>query len=1037
MAEQIDIINQLQQKLDSNSLNPREYNREQLGIIDNMIEEGVLKGPRMNDIISTFNQQAETLAKEKEFSQDPLGVALKDKSIFEGELTGLIPTRPGAELVGDVTGSLIPYFRNKDALINSLKLPKAAQSKLFAQKAVEMSRYLEKIPRIGKAFKFTRGILMGAAKAADAATSARLKPLIVTEAQSLIGGAVGAGGSVIGYDLVNRNFGKDIAIAINNDLANLKDQEVQSDTGAAALEAAKNSLLWGGAATATLPLLGGMGKGIKALFGLKGQQALELSQFALEKGLPIPLLSAMNGGPLSGLGKSYFKTVGVFPFVSKIGDQALRDAELKYGKSFLKDLAGLAPITKTSALSVASLDQFKKQFEKYSNIIADGYTDLMRHIDDAGNPAFIGLDATKARAAEFMSEWSQQIPKLKGMADYGDDATRFMSFREAVYKELSDNEDPIVQLMGYLNYAKNTQMTAKEYAGLQRLATKAMSTTRFKDARKSIFALKEALEDDFASSAAKVSKETLMGDELIKAEYEKYLAEGGQAAADRFLSDRLQSVSGLNNQLKLANAKFNMYLRPYEVGTIANAMKAADKSLFTNKQLYGISGREAILPTQLFESIEKSAFKSGDPAAIDQLKILYGYNTSKKGKAMFDRAFSRHIYNTYLKSFSEESLKTGSAFDVLNNMMKAKPKTGSLIDDVIDQGAMRDFYDTRGIKVNDVLSGQADEAIEISFGKGDFAEFSADKFRQGLGLTGPGAQQAREMFIQAYGGGMKGAKALDDLEKFVQYTKALSDIPISETSSFLQRRLTLGGGASLLGGVVMGGGMFAANPLAPLIFLYASRKIGKILTNPDALRYMMDVLSPAERLAKAKKEVGVKTLAGVPITIGESRARAFARFANYMADEDQNLPRVDPNNINPDEIIDRLQNLPVGPVPKRGFQIDDLPTEEKKRIYPERELEKQIPTSLLVDATAFGEGFDLGQNQAIEAVNVDYGIQPSPEGQPGQQTAIPGVNQIPSLQTPTAPEAPQVKQQKFQSLFPFDVTGQMIAGQGGTNNNVM
>jgi hypothetical protein len=151
-------------------------------------------------------------------------------------------------------------------------------------------------------------------------------------------------------------------------------------------------LLWGGAATATLPLLAGLGKGVKAaLMGLKGEKALALSQFALEKGLPIPLLAAMNGGPLSGLGKSYFKTVGVFPFVSKIGDQALKDAELKFGKAFLKDLAGLAPITKTSALSIASLDQFSKQFNKYSDLIASNYTTLMNKADDIGNPAIIKI----------------------------------------------------------------------------------------------------------------------------------------------------------------------------------------------------------------------------------------------------------------------------------------------------------------------------------------------------------------------------------------------------------------------------------------------------------------------------------------------------------------------------------------------------------------------------------------------------------------------------------------------------------------------
>jgi hypothetical protein len=1031
-------LESLQQKLDTNSLNPREYNREQLSTIDNLIEQGVLKGPRMNEIVQNFNATAETLAKEKEFAKDPLGVALQDRSIFQGELTGLIPTRPGAELVGDVTGSLLPYLRNKDVLINSLKLPKAAQNKLFTQKAIELSRYLEKIPRIGKAFKFTRGILMGAAKAADAATSARLKPLIATEIQSVIGGAVGAAGAVGGYDLINRNVGKDLAIAINQDLANLKDQDVQSDTGTAMVEAFKNSMYWGAGASALLPVAGGFAKGIKSLFGLKGDKALELAQFAYDKGLPIPLLAAMEKGPLSGLGKSYFKTVGVFPFVSKIGDQALRDAELKYGKAFLSDLAGLAPITRTSALSVASMQQFKKQFETYANLISDGYTNFMRHVDDVGNPQFIKLDKAQAAAKEFMDEWSQQIPRLKAMSDYGDDAIKFADYRKMVFEELSDNNDPLVQLMGYLSYAKgDIQMTAKEFAGLQRLATRAIEKTNFFDARKSIFKIKDGFDMDFATSAAKIDKNVLLGDTVVKAEYEKALAEGGQVAADRYLNSALERVSGLNQQLKLANAQFNQFLKPYEKSAVAAAIKAGDKSLFTNKQLYGIGGRESIPMEQVFTSIEKAAFKSGNPGSIEELKHFYGYNTSKAGKEMFNRAFSRHIYDAYLKSFSEESLKTGSAFDLLKQMQTSKPKTHSMIDDVLESGGMRDLYAARNVTVKDVLSGQADESIQITFGKGDFAEFSADKFRAALGFDGPAGQEARRMMIQAYGGGMKGAQALDNLEKFINYTKALSDVPISETSAFLQRRLTLSGGAGLLGGVVMGGGMFAANPLAPLVFLYASRKIGKVLTDPEALRRMMDVLSPAERLAFAKKDVGVKSFVGIPVTVGETKARAFARFANYMAEEDVDLPKVDPNKIDPQEIIDRLSNIPMT-IPKKGFNFDDLPKEERERIAPEREMEKQIPTSLLVEATGFADGFNVGENQAIQAVNVDYGIQPSPEAeQQGQQTTIPGINQIPTLQAPAAPEAPQVKQQKFETLFPFDVTGQMIAGQGGTTNNAM
>jgi hypothetical protein len=368
---------------------------------------------------------------------------------------------------------------------------------------------------------------------------------------------------------------------------------------------------------------------------------------------------------------------------------------------------------------------------------------------------------------------------------------------------------------------------------------------------------------------------------------------------------------------------------------------------------------------------------------------------------------------------------------LLDNAFKAKPKT-AIASEVLEQGAMDDLYAKTGLTAREVIDGAGKENIQITFGKGDFAEFNADKFRQAMGLTGPAAGQAREALISAYGGGVKGAKALDDLDNFLNYTKALSDIPISETSSFLQRRLTLGGGASLLGGVVMGGGMFAANPLAPLVFLYASRKIGKILTDPKALRYMMDVLSPEERLIAAQAEVGLKKLRGIPVTIGEKKRRAFARFANYLADEDSDLPRVDPNSINDDEIIRRLSNAPIT-IPKQGYEYKNLPKEEKQRMFPERELQETIPTSLLVDAEGFGTGFNLGEDEAINAVNEDYGMTSQTTNQGQGTTTAPAAPQAPQGIPAPAVETPQAKQAKVSSLFPFDFTSQAIAGQGETN----
>jgi hypothetical protein len=58
----------------------------------------------------------------------------------------------------------------------------------------------------------------------------------------------------VGYDLVNQTVGKDLAVAINNDLADMPEQEVKTDTVASAVEAMKNSLMWGAAGTAMMPI---------------------------------------------------------------------------------------------------------------------------------------------------------------------------------------------------------------------------------------------------------------------------------------------------------------------------------------------------------------------------------------------------------------------------------------------------------------------------------------------------------------------------------------------------------------------------------------------------------------------------------------------------------------------------------------------------------------------------------------------------------------------------------------------------------------
>jgi hypothetical protein len=1032
MAEQVpNVIGSLQNKLNSQSFNPQEYSNEQLQVIDGLLEQGVLKGPRMGEIVKTFSETQRTIAKEKEFAKDPLAVALEGKSVFKGDVTGLIPTRPGAEFVGDITGSLIPYIRNKDLLVNSLSKPNSAQGTLFTKGALELADYIEKIPGLGKKLKFTRSVLGSVGRATDAVVSGRYQQLAKTEIQSLAGGVLGAGAGVQAYDLVNKSVGKDLAIAIQSDLAELKPQEVESDTTLATLEAMKNSLYWGLAGTAMLPVLGMAGRGVKNLFGVKGPKALELAQYAQEKGLPIPLIAGMDKGPFSFFGKTFFKTVGVFPFVSKIGDQALREAEEKVGKAFLEDLMVGAPIMKTSALSVASLAQFKNNFEKHANLISANYTALFNKAEDVGNPAVIKLNKTKEVTTDFINEHKKLLPNIDGLGG------NYAPVRKGVF-ELSEQVDPLYQLIDAIQGTSLKPFTFKEYAGLQRLLTKSIQQTKYFDVRKSLFSLREALENDLTESFGKLNKTSLLDDASVKTSYDATLRTSGQQAADAYLDKVLLDAQSLNAGLKEANTIFSKTLAFYDKSVARSLAQGFDKTLFTNKQLNGITGIEAISPTRLFDVIEKNVFKSGDTDAVEQLKVLYGYNTSKEGKQMFDRAFNRYMYNAFISSFGAKSFTPNGVFEFVENAITKSPKSTDATD-VIRKLGQEDFAAARGFTVKDALDNKGNEVIDITFGKDDFAEFSANKFIQNLGQFGnpKTVQESRRMLATAYGGGKQGAEALNNLERFIKYTKALEDVPISETSSFLQRRLTLGGSSAILGGFVLGGGGLATgNIFAPLVFLYLSTRAGKILSDPTSLRYMMDVLSPEERVARAAGEVGTKKVLGVPVTTGETRARAFARFANYLADEEQDLPKVDPKNIKPEEIIQRLQNTPTR-VPKQGFKYSDLPKSEKERMFPEMEVRNYAPPAYNLEADTFRNSYVQGNTRALTALNQDYGVgAPAAtavaEEEQAQQTAGNALQppRIQPLTTPQAAQQPEAREQQVKNLFPFDTLSQQIARQG-------
>ena len=178
----------------------------------------------------------------------------------------------------------------------------------------------------------------------------------------------------------------------------------------------------------------------------------------------------------------------------------------------------------------------------------------------------------------------------------------------------------------------------------------------------------------------------------------------------------------------------------------------------------------------------------------------------------------------------------------------------------------------------------------------------------------------------------------DDFYKFTDYMKAISDIAVSDTSTFLQRRFTLSGGRGVLSGVVIGGGMAAVNPFAPAIFLLLARKAGRMLTDPVALRYMNDALGVDEQLKVLKGQKIRGRRYGRQVTpkltaLGLTQKReAFARLMNYFADEDEDMPRVNPKTIDPIRIQEQLLGMPFDNTKPR-YEDKNLPKETVESMF--------------------------------------------------------------------------------------------------------
>ena len=1052
---------EIQKQLDDKTFDPGKLTPQQRRAIDSAIQQGFLKGPTTSQLIAQRKGAARDVATMDAASLDPIGVKLqKDDSAIKG--------RNSAILAGDLIGSIYPYVADRKKIFSAAKskIPGNKDTGLFPRSKI-FNNFADKLTaRLPGRFKLLGGAVKLLAKVADPTVGRVLaSPLGRTEIKSVLGGTAGAGVGSVTYDALNETAGVAVMDAIASDMENMNPKEVNTNMLANASDAMFTALAWNaGAATLTPFITKGFGKLGRLAIGAKSKDAKQLVGIARDKGLPLPLvMTAQEGvGLLGGFANKFFKVLGIMPFINGIGKEALQGAERTAGKNYLNtSVLTYGPLIKTGMLSASVFKQADEAFKQNSKLINDAYTGFESLANYIGNPKVIELAKTKAFAKDMVDRLALNYP---GLRQYATDALGELPQKEV--EKLLRTGDPLTTFYRYVN-SLDDMVSPLQYKELMKIMNRAIEDTAYVNIRPSLWALREGLETDLNMFGKNITKEQFFKDETFKTAYEQLAATAGKETADANLTLQLKQATDLKNQLYRANDTFSTLMNFYERANITKIFRQYDNTKFTNKALAGITGLERGKAQNFFRDLANDVFTHGDSQSIKQLRQLLGADKiiSKKtgqaigitkggGEALFNSMKARWMFNTFYRGF-DSSLTPGGRTMMDDIMGDATVRTG--INGTVD--VMQSMKNIAKAGQEEILDFSIDkvrrgdgilDVQKIKFSPKDTSRFNINRFLRELGIQDPTNDVAKEKLVSILGG----RGQAKEFEKFLTYMKAISDTPIADTSTFMQRRLQLGGLNSFAGAMVLGGSA-AVNPFAPALFILLARRFGQIATDPIAMKAWNDALNPEEQIALLtgkKLGDGVPGLLGIgrryfkgrdiqtaanilqsPGVIGRlgltQKREAFARVMNYLNDSDTDVPRINPKDVSPEEITERLLQLDTK-VPDPQYNEKTLPTKTFETLFAYDNVGSSGNVETDNNAVAFLDSST--QNELLlDAEEQDVASEEKLKVFEDLQL------ENPDMTPPTAPvvpaTGPQVNARTFEALFPNDPTGAAIARKSTGN----
>ena len=1017
----------LQKALDSKTFDPSDFTQDQLILVDELFKSGNLKGyGSINDVIKERAGAAVGVAQEKQKKIQPFQQATKEAG-FEVE-------RADLELVGDVSGSAFAFLQDRDKLVTALKKGMGAvefgvDREALNYRTMQFDKYenlLKNAPLIRNIKPFARvaGVVGKMADGFRQIKKAGASPFLQTEMKSIAFGTTGSGIGSLAFDAAN--YATDFTAASSMDLAELTDDDVAKlppgqREAYHALEAMNNSMIFNGGAAALGPLLQLAGGGVKKVLGLSTPEVEQLARYTKETGVPTNLfaLADPNAGFLARGMKNILNVVGVFPATAGPGLKYKQEIEEETFKAVLDHLNAGAPYSHAELLSLGTLNQFKKNFAEYKDVIAMKYDTVFKEADLLGPDLRIIPTQNLNKATEnIVNSLKASYPEMGLQLDKR-------------ITELTEFDDPLVKFIAATKDFTNgftSGLTAKEYVGLNKMLTAAYNETKIYDPRGLVAQFNHALKNDFNTVAEAPSIKVLMNDNKeIKEAYENILKTQGEAGAQTYVKNLIEGVKGVQKELIEANDFFTKTTSTFR-SPVAAKIKQVDANLFSNLGLLGVQGKYSVNPDELWSKTLKQVFRNGSKDAIEQLKFLLGYDKGGAGKEIFDRFKQLYLFDAFQYSFAKSPYLTGEPMFEL--MAKAQDR-GVIMKKYVDelnQSLTEEIRIQRGVDPKALLASKLGDQkfVDFKVQADKVAGFDPFKFEQNLGLVGDSASitTARNRLIAMYGGGAEGKKGFDQLNKIIQLMKANASYSIGDPSTFVKRRAVLGGMGALAGGVLPFAAATTVGIIPTLAFVFLSRYAGAVLSNPKSVEALFDVLNPTLKIEK-----------GITGKLDLSKKRVFAALLNNAMDEDKDAPKVDPNLINAEEITNYLLRKQPQ-MPNAKFNFSAIPENQRKRMYPELTAVSRTPGPELAGYQNFVRGAAIAR-QKDEAASYIESLIPDPTG-PRQAMAMQqgqGQQTQPMFPQMRQPMQTQVAQNPalFRALNPQDTLGQAIVErQAGT-----